>query len=120
MLRKLIPSNPQISIISKTASKLFSAYELKTTKAASNANNSNTDKLNKICSESLKREIDNYYPVDDNQLNSILNRKGFGFVNEENSKLIKLQKKVDGKSVTVFITPKQPDFAQSEGENEGK
>ena len=118
MLKKLIPSNKKF-ILNKIASKLFSAQELKTAKAVNNTNNTNLNNLNKIINESLKKEIDNFYPVDENQLTTILNSKGFSFVNEENLKVIKLEKKVDDKLIRIIITPKQPDFAQSEGEDEG-
>lgn len=121
MLKKLIPVFPKRFILTKTTSKLFSGQEhTKTTKSYEKTNTANPEVLNKIIGESLKKEIDNYYPVDENQLKSILNNKGFSFVNEENSKVIKLEKKIDDKLISVIITPKQPDFAQSEGENEGK
>jgi hypothetical protein len=119
MLNKLIISHRRL-ILSKIVSKLFSAQEPKIAKVAEDSNKTNIDNLNKLISESFRKETDNYYPVDENQLKSILNSKGLSFINEENSKVIKLEKKVEDKLIRVIITPKQPDFAESEGENEGK
>lgn len=119
MLKKLIPLNKRFCL-TKYAAKLFSSRQPKITKPPSDSSYTSEETFYLFVKESLKKEMDNYYPVDENQLKSILNSKGFSFVNEENSKVFKLEKKVDDKLVRVIITPKQPDFAQSEGENQGK
>ncbi len=116
MLKKLVPLNKRFCL-SKITLRLFTAQEAKIAKAKVDSNTTGFESVNKLISESLKKEIENYYPVDENQLKSILNSKGFTFVNEENSKVMKLEKKYENKLIRVIVPPKQPDFAESEGKS---
>jgi len=76
------------------------------------------ENINKILSENLNKEIENFYPIDENQLKSILNSQSFILINNDNQKVIKLEKKFENKIIKILITPKQPDFTESENEKE--
>lgn len=119
MLNKLVFSNKRF-LLSKLASKLFSAQQPKESQSVLDLIKTNTNNLNNLISESFKKETDNYYPVDENQLKSILNARGFSFINQESSKIFILEKKSENQTIRAIITPQQPDYSQSQAEKEGK
>jgi len=109
-------SSEYINKVLSIPKRLFTIEETKATKVDRTKLNF-TENINKIVSKSLKKELDNFYPIDENQLKQILNEKGFNLVNEIDSKTFKLEKKLEEKTLRIIITPKQPDL---QSENEGK
>lgn len=76
--------------------------------------------IQKILKEDLKTEIDNYFPVNENQLKNILSESNFNLENKPNSKVILLEKNIDNKILKIIIVPKQPDFQADENTSSGK
>ncbi len=129
MLKRIIPFNKRflsnkfssenINKIKNNHIKRFSVQESKITKT-DNVQLNHLSNINKIISESLKNELDNFYPIDENQLKQILNERGLNLLSETDSKTIILEKKLEEKMLRLIITPKQPDIPESENESNRK
>ena len=76
-----------------------------------------TDKIKKIVEENLEGSFENY-SINENEIKDFLSGNGFNYLREPNSKIVKLEKKLEDKLISIIITPKQELF-QNENESDG-